>query len=235
MAQELQQHGINLNFAPIVDINNSSAPCEVIGKMDRSYGEEPEKVINYSQVFIDAHHECNTITCLKHFPGHGFVKGDSHLGMVDATSTASEVELIPYYRLIKEGKVDAIMTAHVVNKNLDPNYPATLSQVTLKKLLREQGYDGVIISDDLFMGAIVEHYELENSIQLAISAGCDMLIFSYNEAAYKKAAPNFVPPENIFETVVETVMQAISEGTITVAQIDDAYRRISTLKSKFLV
>jgi beta-N-acetylhexosaminidase len=203
--------------------------------MDRSYGEEPEKVINYSQVFIDAHHECNTITCLKHFPGHGFVKGDSHLGMVDATSTASEVELIPYYRLIKEGKVDAIMTAHVVNKNLDPNYPATLSQVTLKKLLREQGYDGVIISDDLFMGAIVEHYELENSIQLAISAGCDMLIFSYNEAAYKKAAPNFVPPENIFETVVETVMQAISEGTITVAQIDDAYRRISTLKSKFLV
>ena len=111
------------------------------------------------------------ITVLKHFPGHGSSKSDSHLGFVDITKSWSFREIEPYYNLIHSNKVDMIMTAHVYNAKLDKKYPSTLSYKINTQLLREVlGYNGVIITDDLQMKAISKHYSLKDTIKLAINS-----------------------------------------------------------------
>jgi len=133
---ELDYLGFNLNFAPVVDVNiNKDNP--VIGHLERSFSDDPEKVYQHAGYFIDAMHEYNIITAIKHFPGHGSSTEDSHLGLVDVTHTYNEeVELFPFKKLIEDGKTDIIMTAHIMNTNIDPDNPATLSSIFLKDILR---------------------------------------------------------------------------------------------------
>jgi beta-N-acetylhexosaminidase len=232
MARELHDYHINVNFAPVVDLNNPDSLCPVIGKLERSFGDNVAKVTSYAEKFIDAHHANAVLTAVKHFPGHGYALKDSHLGMTDVTGQAKDIELEPYYELMKHDKIDMVMTAHVINKKLDEHHPATLSPLILKTLLRDHGYQGVIVSDDLFMGAIIQHYGFEESIVLAVNAGCDLLIFSDNIAAYKDAAPNFKPVDNIPHKVVEVITDAIVKGLINPQSIDDSYARIEELKYK---
>src|SRR5439155_7148096 len=131
----------------------------------RSFGANPLLVTAHARAFIQGLHAEGVLTALKHFPGHGSSYGDSHKGFVDVTTTANpEAELVPYRTLITERQADAVMTAHVFNRALDSEFPATLSRATLTGLLRsELGFDGPVVTDDLRMGAIEQRWGLETA------------------------------------------------------------------------
>ena len=225
LGQQLSELGFNLNFAPVVDVNvNPENP--VIGYLERSFSDNPENVYSHAKSFIEGLHQSNIISAIKHFPGHGSSENDSHLGMVDITNTYKEEELLPYKLLIEDGYNDMIMTAHIINNNIDENYPATLSPLFLQNILRQElGFNGVIVSDDMQMGAIIDHYGFEEGLIMAINAGCDLLILSnngigeYNELISVKA--------------VDAIINAIEKNLISVDQINQSYNRIQNLKENY--
>jgi beta-N-acetylhexosaminidase len=222
IAATLAEAGINLNFAPVVDLNvNPANP--VIGALGRSFSADPEAVARHAAAFIRGHRERGVITTLKHFPGHGSSTADSHLGFVDVTDTWSDIELEPYRRLLGEGLVDLVMTAHVFNANLDPTYPATLSHATITGLLRgDLGYGGAVVSDDLQMAAITSQFGFETAVLAAIDAGIDLLLFGNN----------LVYDETIVARVIDLVEGFVAGGLISEARIDQSYARIMALKAK---
>lgn len=225
LGMELDSLGFNLNFAPVVDVNiNKDNP--VIGSLERSFSDDPVKVYKHAGYFIDAMHKYNIITAIKHFPGHGSSTEDSHLGLVDITDTYNEeVELLPYRKLIEDGKTDIIMTAHVMNTNIDPDNPATLSSIFLKDILRGRlNYEGIIVSDDMQMGAIATYFGFEEAIIKAINAGCDILIFSNNGREYD---------DDIAGKAVEVIKKAVREEKITEEEISNSYNKIKELKEKY--
>lgn len=216
--------GINVNFAPVVDVAiNPTNP--VIVKPERSFSSNEDSVSMYAREFIKAHRQVKVITVLKHFPGHGSSKDDTHLGIADVTKTWQEKELMPYRSLIDSGYVDAIMTAHIVNKNLDnKGLPGTLSKRMIDSLLRKQlHFDGVVFSDDMQMHAITKHFGLEEAIKLAVNAGVDILTFSNNiEGSEARTV----------ERVHTIVKGFVKDGTIPKERIDESYARIMKLKSR---
>jgi len=225
LAAELKELGFNMNLAPVVDVDiNPDNP--IIGKLGRSFSSDPDKVAIYAAAFIESHNKQNIITVEKHFPGHGSSMGDSHLGMVDVTDTYQERELAPYIELQKEGLLDVVMTAHIINRNIDENYPATLSSNFLQKILRQQiGFEGVIISDDLNMNAIADNYGFEEAIIKAINAGCDILLISNNGTSkYDEQLP--------YKTW-DIIYKAVKNGKISLETITESYNRINSLKKKF--
>jgi beta-N-acetylhexosaminidase len=226
IAKTLANLGINLNFAPVVDLNtNPNNP--VIGKLKRSFSADPQIVTRHALEFIKAHHAHGVFCSLKHFPGHGSSTHDSHLGLVDVTHTWHESELEPYQFLIradKMGIVDTIMVAHVFNWRFDPQYPATLSRPIVTDLLRQRlEYDGVIVSDDMQMKAITSHYRFEVAIQKTLEAGIDLIVIGNN----LKYEPNAVA------RTVAIIKQLIQAGKITEARIEESYQRIQQLKRQF--
>jgi len=222
MAGVLRTAGINLNLAPVVDLNiNRRNP--VIGALGRSFSHDPAVVTAHALDFIRAHREHGVLCCLKHFPGHGSSSQDSHLGFVDVSDTWSEAELAPYRAIIASGQADAIMTAHVFNRHLDAELPATLSRRTVDGLLRKElGYDGVVISDDMQMGAISQRYGFEAAIELALNAGVDVIA----------VANNTVHVPGIEARAFQAIKRAVVAGRIPEQVIDTAYRRITRLKLK---
>lgn len=223
-ANLLQSLGINFNFAPVVDVN-VNPECPVIGGLERSFSDNEKTVTEQATIVINENKKQGILSSLKHFPGHGSAKTDSHKGFTDVTETWSEKELLPYENLIKTNTVDVIMTAHVFNSKLDSLYPATLSKKITHHYLREvYNWDGVIISDDMHMGAIADNFELEVAIEKAIEAGVDMLMFSNNSP--KPYDPEIVPKAIII------IKKLISDGKITEKRIQESYDRIMKLKAK---
>ena len=214
--------GFNVNFAPVVDVNiNPESPA--IGKIERSFSANPDLVIKHSNILIDNLHQNNVLATLKHFPGHGSAGNDSHTGFTDVTNTWQESELIPYRELIKQNKADFVMTAHIFNSKLDPDYPATLSKKIIDGILRKNlQFDGVVISDDMNMKAITEYYGLESAIELSINAGVDILIF----------ANNLIYDELIAQKAIDIVKEKIKSGKISINRINESYNRIIKLKKK---
>jgi beta-N-acetylhexosaminidase len=221
-ARTLVDLGINLNLAPVVDLDANPDNPIIQGK-GRSFSSEPDKVIEHAGEFIKAHREHKVLTCAKHFPGHGSASGDTHLGLVDVTNTWNDRELAPFRRLIELDLCDMIMSAHVFNSKLDAEHPATLSKAVITDLLRGKlGYDGVVCSDDLEMKAIADHYRLENSVPMAIGAGIDMLCFGNNLSYDPDIAPK----------AVEVLAKAVESGRIPESRIDESHRRVMALKRK---
>ncbi len=221
-AQTLADLGFNLNFAPSVDVNvNPENP--VIGKVERSFSPEPSVVAAQAAIIVEEHRKKGIITTLKHFPGHGSSKADSHKGFVDVSDTWTSKEINPYADLIKQGKVDMIMTAHIFNNRLDADVPATLSKRVITGILRDSlKYQGVVISDDMQMGAIADHYGLETAIEKCINAGVDILCFG-NNLQYDP---------DIISKAGGIIKRFVKEGKISEARIDESYRRVITLKRK---
>ncbi len=215
MAKMLHQYGINCNFAPSVDLAiNPKNP--VIAKYGRSFSSDPKVVLKYSTIFIDAMREEGLLSVLKHFPGHGSSHGDSHDGFVDVSEYWQESELYPFFKLIQANKSDAIMSAHIFNKNLDPNYPATLSYSINQKLLRDKmGFKGVLISDDMQMGAISKNYDLNESIILAINSGVDMLLFG-NQLS---------KPLSLVD-IIGVIKKLVKNNQISEDRVDKSYKRV---------
>ena len=221
MSKELKGVGINYNLAPVVDLD-INMKNHVIHGLGRSYGRDPKVVAKYASTFIDAMHHYGVLTSLKHFPGHGSSVGDTHKGYVDVTKLWNRVELEPYRLLNK--KADTVMVAHVFNKRLDARYPATLSAKTVNGLLRNKlGFHGVVITADLQMGAISKKYGLKNTLQLAINAGDDILLFG-----------NQLDPRKTVATkkLVDTIVALVKEKKVSEQNINNAYNRIQKLKRK---
>ncbi len=216
MASWLLQSGFNVNLAPVADVNvNPLSPA--IGLKDRSFSEIPDSVFHHCNWFIDEFNKENIFTTLKHFPGHGSAADDSHDGFTDITNTWADSELIPYQKLIENGFDDFIMSGHLYNANLDSVYPASLSQKVLKGLLRDTlTFDGLIITDGMFMGAITENYTFDEAVTLAINAGNDILLYTSNKLDGK----------SLVDSIVNIVVDKIDRGIITLERIDESYNRI---------
>ncbi|WP_420317182.1 glycoside hydrolase family 3 protein [Ekhidna sp.] len=223
-ASLLSSFGINMNYAPVVDVNlNLKNP--VIGKIERSYSSDYNEVIRQAFEVIKIHNRRGVVPVLKHFPGHGSSRSDTHLGLTDVTESWQLEEMYPYRALIDSGVVKAIMTAHIVNKTLDKSKnPATLSKKIVTNMLREfLQFDGVIISDDMQMGAINNEYGLREAIKLSLEAGVDMLMFANNVQDYNMISAS---------TVHAIIKDLLFEGIITRDRIYNSYNRIMKLKAE---
>lgn len=177
VAQQLSAFGITLNFAPCVDlaINSDSS---IIARRGRSFGTDPSRVADCAHAIIDAHKEHGVRCCLKHFPGHGSALGDTHDRLVDITHTHHADEIEPYVELLKKFNDSiCVMTAHLMHRDRDPVYPASLSHAITTRWLREElGFSGVVVTDSLDMGGAA----LDGAALLAANAGADILLYGNN-------------------------------------------------------
>lgn len=224
LASLLSEVGINLNFAPDVDLAlNVNNP--VIAKVGRSYGADPALVSSHAIACIKAHHEHDVKTVIKHFPGHGSSATDSHYGITDITKQWQFIELLPYKEVIQSGSCDAVMTAHIVNCRLDTTcLPATLSKVVMTDILRGVlGFEGVIFSDDMQMHAISKNYGLENAIKLSILAGVDVVVFGNNVTQTYRTTSS---------EVHGIILKLVKSGEISEERINESFQRIMELKEK---
>lgn len=219
-AKLLQNLGFDINFAPVVDLNLS--PNEgIFGPLDRCFSDNPDDVARYALAFLTIYHQAGIMGCLKHYPGHGSARGDSHHGFVDVTNTFSTEELRPYQLLLKsQHLVPMIMTAHVINRQLDPSgLPATLSKVILEQQLRKDlNYQGIIISDDLQMHAIASFFGLEEALIKTIQAGADMMIFGNQLGNHQ------------VKDIIDLIENLVLNQKIDPAYIECAFQRIMNLK-----
>ncbi|RAP30272.1 hypothetical protein DID78_02725, partial [Candidatus Marinamargulisbacteria bacterium SCGC AG-343-D04] len=178
-ASQLNECGINVNFSPVVDVNRNSKN-KVIGS--RSFSANPFDVITQSSIVVEEHLKNKVLPVLKHFPGHGQTQHDSH-SKLPVHSRPDELELFdikPFYSLIKK-EAPAVMVGHVLYPSLDPLYPASLSkEIVSNILIQDMGFEGLIFSDDLSMGAVKNSYSLTDSSLLAMQAGIHQLIVISN-------------------------------------------------------
>lgn len=224
IAKEMKEVGLNVNLAPLLDVNVNK-DCPVIGRLHRSFSADVSTVADNAGWTIDAHHENGILCAVKHFPGHGSADSDSHFGLTDVTGTWKKEELEPFRRLIDDGKVDMVMTAHIFNRRLDKELPATLSKKTIQDLLRKTlEFDGVVVTDDMYMQGIIDNYSIKEAVVLAINAGADMLVMGNNiSTGYE--------PERPF-LIVDMIIKAVKDGEIDQRRLIESHRRIERLLAK---
>jgi beta-N-acetylhexosaminidase len=220
-AKELRAVGINMNMAPVLDVNtNPDNP--VIG--DRAFGASPTLVSTLGLTMIAGFQDNNVIACGKHFPGHGDTGADSHKELPRVAHDLRrlrDVELRPFAHSIQNG-LASIMTAHVLYPALDPDEPATLSARILTGLLRQGlAFKGVVVTDDLEMAAISDRHGAGEAAVKAIGAGADIILFCRDEAKPLAA--------------IEAIARAVKQKRISEARIDQSLLRILQLKEKFLL
>jgi len=219
-ADELKLAGINLNFAPVLDVNSNPAN-PIIGA--RAFGAKPQQVVEISSAWTQGLRDGGIIPCGKHFPGHGDTDKDSHLELPTVSKTLDElkaVELPPFAQACRN-QIESLMTAHVLYPALDPNLPATLSETIVTGLLRHQlGYDGVMFSDDLEMKAIADNYGVEQAAALAVRAGVDVLLFCHEL-------------EKAIEACEFLCNEAQSDPVVR-ARVEDSFRRTTELKRRYV-
>ena len=220
----LADAGINWNLAPVVDVGYNPANPVIVG-LGRSFGADPRHVVALAGAWIRGMHAAGILTALKHFPGHGSSFADSHHGFVDVTDTAEpDVELLPYRELIAEGLADSVMTAHVFNRRLDRRYPATLSPRTIGGLLRRQlGFGGLVVSDDLRMGAIEQRYGIDRAAVLTVAAGVDVVLVADDRLPDGRSAA---------EVALVAVREAVGTGRLTIDRVSEALARVRALKRR---
>lgn len=220
----LRAAGINWNLAPVVDVGYNPANPVIVGHA-RSFSANPVRVAAHARAYIRGMHRAGVLTALKHFPGHGSSFADSHLGFVDVTETANrEAELAPYRTLITEGLADSVMTAHVFNRRLDRRLPATLSRSTIDGVLRHDlGFGGPVVSDDLRMGAIEQHYGLGAAAVLALGAGVDMLLIADDALAGGQSAAG---------VALAAIARALAEGRLDPDRVQAAIGRVQQFRAR---
>ena len=217
----LRALGINLNFAPVVDLNvNPDSPA--IGRVERSFSPDPVQVAAHGSAFARGLAEAKVASCYKHFPGHGSATDDSHHSLPDITASWKEEELLPYLPGTIPAKLPLmVMVGHMYIKTLDAGYPASLSRSVIDNLLRKTlKWDGVVITDDLEMNAISLHHTQEESILLAVNAGVDILLFGNNI--------QYAPDQG--RKVFAILHKLVKEGKISQQRIYESWKKIIALK-----
>ncbi|OMJ18771.1 Beta-hexosaminidase [Smittium culicis] len=237
MAKELKSVGIQVQFGPDVDVNiNPANP--VIGA--RSFGDDPSSVSLNTAAYVKAVQEQGTVSCAKHFPGHGDTATDSHIGLplVNKTRPQWEAEDLPPFKAAIAAGVDMIMTAHIQYPNLDPTQlvspktgetiymPATLSRTIQNDILRgELGFEGVTVTDAMNMAGIVQQFEAVDAVGRLFTAGVDIALMPIPVSC----APNI---DNV-QRVIDHIVDLVNDGTIKMKDIDDSVKRILKLKMKY--
>jgi len=218
IGEKLASFGINVNFAPVLDID-SNPDNPVIG--DRAFGTDTEAVSAHGIAAMEgmARH---VVPVVKHFPGHGDTHEDSHTDLPVVSHDAARLrgfELQPFERAIKSG-ADAVMVAHLLVPAYDERYPASLSKPIITELLRKElGFEGVVFTDDMTMGAIADHYEYADAIVRAVLAGADQILIGHG---YDHA-----------ETAMTALEDAFLSGVLTEERLDESVRRVLRLKMKY--
>jgi beta-N-acetylhexosaminidase len=219
-AKELALVGINLDFAPVLDVD-SNPKNPVIG--DRSFAADPQKVGRLGERWAQGLRDGGIIPCGKHFPGHGDTDKDSHFALPAVDRPLAElqkVELPPFVSACRN-QIESLMTAHVLYRALDPEMPASLSQKIITGLLREKlGYNGVVFSDDMEMRAISDNYRQEEAVALCVRAGIDVMLFCHDLA---RAIHAF-----------EFLCSEFEKDTTVRSRVEKSYKRITKLKHRFL-
>lgn len=237
MAAQLKELGINMNFAPVLDIN-SNPDNPVIGA--RAFGDNPETVSQMGLAFMEGMLDEGIIPVGKHFPGHGDTSLDSHTDLpivIHSMDRLKNFELIPFENAIKNG-IPAIMTAHILLPRLDENEPATLSSSVIKGLLREQlKFDGVVVTDDLGMGAIADLYIPGQAAVKAVKAGVDILLICHSKEGVSQAFDSLLSALVTDDMTVGSdksdKSSEKSDTKISIEEINMAVFRILTLKNRF--
>lgn len=217
--QELRALGVNMNFAPSIDVNNNP-DNPVIGV--RSFGDQPGRVGDLGIAAVKGYQAAGICSSVKHFPGHGDTSADSHFALPSIPhdkKRVNEVELVPFKKAITYG-TDMVMTAHIVFPEIETSgKPATLSYEMLTGMLRQTlGYDGVIVTDCLEMEAISETYGTDHAAVMAMEAGADLLLISHTQERQQAA--------------IKAVKEAVREGRLSEERIDQSVGRILALKDK---
>ena len=219
MGQELLYYGINMDLAPVLDVNNNH-DNPVIGV--RSYSDDPLTVSRFGEKLIKGLQNNGVIACPKHFPGHGNTNVDSHYGLPVINSDIDSlynIELAPFIHAMNSG-LDCVMTTHIIFNAIDSEYPATLSEKVLTGLLRnELGYKGLIATDGMEMNAVAKYYgDYSETAVLAVKAGVDMLLYT-----------SLTNPSKAYNGIID----AINEGEITEERINESVKRILLTKLKY--
>lgn len=221
LAGVLNEFGYNMNFAPVLDVN-SNPRNPVIG--NRSFGSDPYQVAKLGISTMHGMMDNGIIPVVKHFPGHGDTVVDSHKALPKVETTLEalrNVELVPFQKAIEEG-ADAVMVAHILFPALDPDYPSSMSKAIITGLLRnEMKFEGVIITDDLTMGAIANDYIIPEAAVQSFIAGSDLLL----------VVCDYEVQLNTFNAFIK----AIETGEITEERLNESIKRILTLKEKYSV
>ena len=219
VGDELKSLGIHINLAPSADVN-SNPDNPIIGI--RSFSSDPDRAAKMVESAVHGYLQSGLIPCAKHFPGHGDVNIDSHLDLPVINKSLDQLkkmELIPFQAAIGAG-VPMIMTAHILFPALNKTHPATAAPEILDNLLRKQmSFQGAVISDALEMKALTDHYDPGELTVRIVRAGCDLLLFSEN-----------MDSQHTLEEIHEEVTGAVREGRISRERLDEAVRRILTLK-----
>jgi len=216
MGRELRSVGIDMDFAPVLDVLTNPSNT-VIG--DRAFATDPQLVSLLGCALARGLREGGVIPCGKHFPGHGATLIDSHNDLPRDERGEEDLmglDLIPFRQAIHE-KIEMVMTAHIVYPALDPDYPATLSPIIIEELLRRRlGFHGVVVTDDLDMGAIVRHSSLEQASLNALKAGADLLLICHS----------------LEHAIVarDACVRALEDGTLTQQRVAEAVQRVTALK-----
>ena len=221
VGEDLKQMNYNMVFAPVADINNN--PLNPVIN-SRSYSDDPSVVSEYVIEAFNGFQDANILPTVKHFPGHGDTSVDSHISLPKVNKSKKEIEsleLVPFKNAIKAG-IDGVMVAHIVYPTYDELYPSTLSKTIVTDILRQKlGFEGLVVTDSLTMGAINNNYTKKEIVTLAANAGIDLLIFC------GKADIN--EQREIYQGFV----QSVKEGSIPLEIVDAAVRRILSYKEKY--
>lgn len=219
IADEVRSIGFNVNFAPVLDID-SNPKNPVIG--NRSFGPTADVVTDFGLEEMAGLRSKQVIPVVKHFPGHGDTSVDSHLELPVVEKTADQLrklELVPFAKAIQSG-ADMVMVAHILLPQLDPDRPSSLSPKVITDLLRgELGFKGVVITDDMTMGAILKHFDLGQAAVQSVKAGSDIVLVAHEYAQAKKA--------------LAALKQAVQSGDISEETIDNSVYRILALKERY--
>jgi len=230
LARDVAETGFDLNFAPCVDLaiepNNP-----IIAQMERAFSDDPQVVIACASEVIEAHARANAATCLKHFPGHGSSTGDTHLDLVDITDSFDAArELAPYAALLREAAAKSlpvcVMTAHVIDRSIDPHRPASLSPAHIDRLRTALQFDGPVITDSLDMAAVSSACSISDAASLALQAGADMILDCNNAPGPARECPAQMLVDRIVEDVEAGVIAGgLERLRVSAARIDRLTQR----------
>ena len=219
IGEEISSLGFNMDFAPVLDIN-SNPNNPVIG--DRSFGDNETIVSKLGIATMKGLKDSDVIATVKHFPGHGDTSVDSHVGLPVVENDLERLksfELVPFQKAIDEG-VDMVMVSHIMLPKIDENDPATLSKTIVTDILRkDMNYNGVVVTDDMTMGAIINNYDIGEAAVKSINAGVDIVMVCHQY-------------ENVTK-VIDAIKEAVNNGSITEERIDKSVERILKLKDKY--
>jgi beta-N-acetylhexosaminidase len=207
----------------VVDVNvNPASPA--IGGLGRSFSSDAAVVTAFAQACVAGHRDAGILTCVKHFPGHGSARGDTHEGYVDVTDTWTEAELVPYVELMATNSIDALMLSHVIHSAFtnSKRTPVSLSPRAIRFVRSDLGYAGPIVSDDLQMGAIAREMSDEEAAVAALEAGNDLLIFANFEA----------PDPELGRRVNAALVRSVVDGQLRGDRLMEAAMRVKSLRLK---